>query len=164
MKVFVCWEKLGGNYWSVSSPASTPLVWALTKYLRWIFSRPGRSQGLLYNHLRNSFTNSLILCENIFMAPPRPYGWRCWPVSPLPSRKISPQKNVFLGISYLTYRVIFRCASISSSDDRDSLTHWQTDWKLAVLYHLSSHHWDRDTIQSLKMECHSKWNVTQNGM
>ena len=45
-----------------------------------IFSRPRRSQGLLYKHLRDSFIhsfiNSVMVCENIFTAPPRPNGWR----------------------------------------------------------------------------------------
>ena len=59
---------------------------------------------------------------------------------------------------------VFRCASISRSDDRHWLTDWQTEWKLTVLYHLRSHHWDWDSSQSLKMECQSKWNVPQNGM
>ena len=64
MKVSVCWEKLGGNCWSASIPASTPLVWALTTFLRWIFSRHGRSQGLLFKHLCqlliHSFTDPLV--------------------------------------------------------------------------------------------------------
>ena len=39
------------------------------------------------------------------------------------------------------------------------VTHGLADWKLIFLYHLSSHHWDWDTSQSLKMEYHSKWNI-----
>ena len=54
---------------------------------------------------------------------------------------------------------IFRCASISSSDDRDSLTDRFIDWKLTVPQIPQV-----PQISSLKMECHSKWNVTQNGM
>ena len=45
-----------------------------------------------------------------------------------------------------------------------TVTHSQTDWKLTVLYHLRCHYWDWDIILSLRMECHSKLNVTQNGM
>ena len=55
-----------------------------------------------------------------------------------------PKKNVF-----------FRCASISSSEDQDSLP----DWKLTVPQIPQI-----PQISSLKMECHSKWNVTQNEM
>ena len=52
--------------------------------------------------------------------------------------------------------LVFRCASISSSDDCD----WNTDWNFTVIYHLRCHHWDWDIRQSLKMECHSKLNVS----
>ena len=37
-----------------------------------------RGQGLLYKHLCHSLTQSLILCENIFMALPHPKGWISW--------------------------------------------------------------------------------------
>ena len=82
--------------------------------------------------------------------------------------------------------LIFRCASISSSDDRDWLTHSLTDsladWKLTVPYYLSSHHWDWDcdwidlidwnvrnwnvteTEMSLKLKCHWHWNVIKTEM
>ena len=36
-----------------------------------VISRPGRSKGLLYEHLCDSVS---LLCENIFTAPPRPNG------------------------------------------------------------------------------------------
>ena len=45
-----------------------------------VIRRPGRSQGLVYKHLCNSFIHSVIhsvmVCENIFLTPPRPNGWR----------------------------------------------------------------------------------------
>ena len=41
-----------------------------------VFSRPRQSQRLLYKHLCNSFIHSVghsvMVCENIFMSPPRP--------------------------------------------------------------------------------------------
>ena len=39
-----------------------------------LISRPGQSQGLLYKYLSDSLFNPLILCENIFLAPPRLKG------------------------------------------------------------------------------------------
>ena len=57
------------------------LLRLLSPFGNWnIFSRPGQSHGLLYKHLCHNSINSLsqwlILCENIFMALPRPNGWR----------------------------------------------------------------------------------------
>ena len=56
----------------------------------------------------------------------------------------------------------FRCTSISSSDDRESLTH------RSEIDSPSDFSDPSDLITQngmlLKMECHSKWNVTQNGM
>ena len=40
-----------------------------------ILSRPGRSQGLLYKHLRQ-LIKSVMICENIFTASLRPKGCR----------------------------------------------------------------------------------------
>ena len=37
-----------------------------------LVSRPGQRQGLLYNHLCALFLHSVMVCENIFTAPPRP--------------------------------------------------------------------------------------------
>ena len=48
------------------------------KLRRIIFSRPGRSQGLLYKHLRHSFSHSVMICENIFTALPRFNGCIWW--------------------------------------------------------------------------------------
>ena len=48
----------------------------LKKPAHTIFSRPGRSQGLLYKHLRYWLIHSVMVCENIFTAPPRPNGCR----------------------------------------------------------------------------------------
>ena len=52
-------------------------------------------------------------------------------------------ERVTLIILFLGWH-IFRYASISSSDDCHWLTHSLADWKLMVLHHLSSHHWDWD--------------------
>ena len=41
-----------------------------------MFSRPGLCQGLLYNHLCDLLIHSVMICENIFTAPPRPNGCR----------------------------------------------------------------------------------------
>ena len=64
---------------------------------------------------------------------------------------------------------LFRCASISSSDDRHWLTDWLTDsladWKLTVPYYLSSHHWDWDCdwIDLIDWNVRN-WNVTETEM
>ena len=52
----------------------------------------------------------------------------------------------------ITHNVsVFRCDSISRSDDWSSLTHWLTEWKFTVLYHQSSHNldWEWDWIDWL---------------
>ena len=50
-------------------------------------------------------------------------------------------------------------ASLVLIIDTDQLTNKLADWKLTVpqITHIPQ-------ISSLKMECHSKWNVTKNGM
>ena len=50
---------------------------------------------------------------------------------------------------------IFRYASISSSDHQDWLAYCK--WTVPQIPQIPQ-------ISSLKMECHLKWNVTQNGM
>ena len=59
--------------WKSGLHSDQPLAWGKYKY---IFSRPGRSQGLLYIHLRNSLINSSthLLVSHSFEAPPRPNG------------------------------------------------------------------------------------------
>ena len=42
--------------------------------IRKVISRPGRSQELLYKHIRNSLIKFAMICENIFTAPPHPNG------------------------------------------------------------------------------------------
>ena len=61
---------------------------------------------------------------------------------------------------FLDFRILDALASLVLM----IVTHSLADWKLMFLYHLSSHHWDCDSRQSIKMECHSKRNVTQNGL
>ena len=67
-----------------ASHLPTPATWThcrpLIIFLFVVFSRPRQSQGLLYNHLRHwlihSLSHWLILCENIFTAPPCLNDWR----------------------------------------------------------------------------------------
>ena len=43
---------------------------------KYVISRLKQSQGLLYKHLHHSFSHSVMVCENIFTAPPCPNGLR----------------------------------------------------------------------------------------
>ena len=66
--------------------------------------------------------------------------------------------------------IFFRYASISGSDDRDSLTDSFTDsqignWQSLRLLRSHRSKWNvTQNAMSLKMEFHSTWNVTQNRM
>ena len=68
--LFVIWsEKI-----FVTPVIGTLLIWS-SIFLDKIFSRLGQSQGLLYKHLCNKLTDSVIICENIFTVPPCPNGF-----------------------------------------------------------------------------------------
>ena len=57
-----------GKKWRVIQSLPSHLV---------LISRPGQSQGCSTNtFLIHSLIHSVMVCENIFMAPPRPNGWR----------------------------------------------------------------------------------------
>ena len=77
------WLLQGGGSLVVLSPLFGGWQLGVERMQRWqtiwqalLFSRPGRSQGLLFKHLCNSLINSVMVCENIFTAPPYPNGWR----------------------------------------------------------------------------------------
>jgi hypothetical protein len=79
-----CEEGAGAESWSPVSESTHTSSWEgrpfkpVTKFRQFrIFSRPGRSQGLLYKQPRNSFIHSVsksVFSSHSFTAPPRPNG------------------------------------------------------------------------------------------
>ena len=89
--------------------------------------------------------------------------------------------HVMCHVSPFIYLYIFRCASISRSDDCDWLNDWLIDlpignWESLRSLRTCHSKWNvtqnkmslktkcHSNGMSLNMECHSKWNVTLNGM